>query len=77
MQAKLQVLACTDPNTDIGKDIMEGGFGWWCESNDVKKYYELVNSIILTDLQSSKLIEWDYLKQKFSSQNAYLIISGG
>lgn len=77
MQAKLPVLACTDPNTDIGKDIMEGGFGWWCESNDVKKYYELVNSIILTDLQSSKLIEWDYLKQKFSSQNAYLIISGG
>lgn len=77
MQAKLPVLACTDPNTDIGKDIMEGGFGWWCESNDVKKYYELVNSIILTDLQSSKLIEWDYLKEKFSSQNAYKIISGG
>lgn len=77
MQAKLSVLACTDQNTDIGKVITEGGFGWWCESNDVKKYYELVNSIILTDLQSSKLIEWDYLKEKFSSQNAYKIISGG
>ena len=77
MQAKLSVLACTDQNTDIGKVITEGGFGWWCESNDVKKYYELVKCIILTDLQSSKLIEWDYLKEKFSSQNAYKIISGG
>ena len=34
MQAKVPVLACTDPNTDIGKVIEEGGFGWWCESND-------------------------------------------
>ena len=32
MQAGLPVLACTDPNTDIGKTIVEGGFGWWCES---------------------------------------------
>lgn len=38
MQAKLPVLACTDPNTDIGKVITEGGFGWWCESNDTDAF---------------------------------------
>lgn len=27
MQAKLPALAVTDPNTDIGKGIVEGGFG--------------------------------------------------
>ena len=38
MQAGLPVLAATDPNTDIGKVIVEGGFGWWCESNDVQAF---------------------------------------
>ncbi|MBR5539197.1 MAG: glycosyltransferase family 4 protein, partial [Clostridia bacterium] len=32
MQAKIPVLACTDPNTDVGKVIEEGNFGVWCES---------------------------------------------
>lgn len=31
-QAGIPVLACTDPNTDVGSVITEGGFGWWCES---------------------------------------------
>lgn len=51
MQAKLPVLACTDPNTDIGKVIVEGGFGWWCESNDVKSF----QTCILVALQKSAL----------------------
>ena len=32
MQVKLPVLAVTDPNTDVGKVIVDGEFGWWCES---------------------------------------------
>lgn len=38
MQAKLPVLACTDLNTDIGKIVVDGEFGWWCESNSVKDF---------------------------------------
>ena len=38
MQAKLPVLAVTDPNTDIGKVITVGGFGWWVESNDAELF---------------------------------------
>lgn len=45
MQACLPVLACTDPNTDIGKVIVDGGFGWWCESNNVNAFVEAVTSI--------------------------------
>ena len=43
MQAKIPVLACTDPNTDIGKIIVEGGFGWWCESNDVNSFQSCIS----------------------------------
>ena len=46
MQAKITVLACTDPNTDIGRIIIKEGFGWWCESNDSAKFCDLVKRII-------------------------------
>ena len=42
MQAKLPVIACTDPNTDVGKVVVEGGFGWWIESNDADCFRELI-----------------------------------
>ena len=50
MQAGLPVLACTDRNTDIGKVIVDGGFGWWCESNDVNAFCALVTACISADL---------------------------
>ncbi|MDF2544132.1 MAG: glycosyltransferase WbuB [Herbinix sp.] len=46
IQAKLPVLAVTDPNTDIGKVIVNGEFGWWCESNDVQAFVRTVNDIL-------------------------------
>lgn len=46
MQARLPVLACTDPNTDIGEVIVNGGFGWWCESDRIDKFLSLLNIIL-------------------------------
>lgn len=72
MQAKIPVLAVTDPNTDIGKVIVDGGFGWWCESDDVKEFYNLVqNASNTSDFQ---IREWSYLEKVYSSNNGYKII---
>ena len=45
MQAQIPVLAATDVNTDVGKVIVEGGFGWWCESSSAEEFAALVNII--------------------------------
>ena len=45
MQAKLPILACTDVVSDIGKTIVDGGFGWWCESLDPSIFAEFINDI--------------------------------
>lgn len=72
MQAKIPVLAVTDSNTDIGKVIVEGGFGWWCESDRVENFIiclERINNIQIKD---------DCLKEEiqfYSSENSYLIIT--
>ena len=49
MQAGVPVLASTDPNTDVGEVIVNGGFGWWCESNDVAAFSTAVGKALSAD----------------------------
>lgn len=72
MQAKLPVLAVTDPNTDIGKVITEGGFGWWCESDDAEQFYQLV-SVFKPDVKFNKNA-FEYLYDRYSSSLSYTTI---
>lgn len=51
LQAGLPVLACTDSNTDIGKVIVDGGFGWWCESDNVENFLEKLRIICNSSLE--------------------------
>ena len=74
MQAKLPVLACTDPNTDIGKVIMEGGFGWWCESNNAEDFYNLVKSIVAESNPAMGENGFNYLQEHYHVSQAYKII---
>lgn len=74
MQAKLPVFACTDPNTDIGKTVVDGGFGWWCESNDANEFAKLTKEICGTDTAPMKEKEFEYLNDHFSTEKAYDII---
>ena len=74
MQAKLPVLAVTDPNTDIGKVIVEGCFGWWCESNDSNHFTRLVNELIAFDYSDIQDKEFEYLYKNYSVENSYNII---
>ena len=71
MQAKLPVLAATDPNTDIGKVIVDGGFGRWCESNDSDSFVTLVKSVLGMDLSATQEKEYQYLLEHYSVGDAY------
>lgn len=76
MQAKLPVLACTDKNTDIGKVVVGGGFGWWCESNDVGEFGRVVERVLNTELESMKEKAFLYLKEHYSVDYVYRVIMG-
>lgn len=75
MQAKIPVLACTDPNTDIGKVITEGGFGWWCESNSTEEFTKIVDSIGSSDLKAMGDNAYRVLNEKYSVSESYNIIA--
>ena len=74
MQAKIPVLACTDPNTDVGKVIMDGGFGWWCGSNDVKNFHTTVKNVLSADLKTMGEKGYQYLIDNYSTEKAYNVI---
>lgn len=71
MQAKIPVFAVTDINTDIGNVITDGGFGWWCESNDVHNWGNEVCKIIKSDLKEKGNKGYNYLATKYSTEISY------
>ena len=74
MQAKIPVLAATDPNTDIGAVITTGGFGWWCESNDADGFAEKVRTLKQQDFATMKNNGYAYLNEHYSTEKAYSVI---
>lgn len=75
MQASMPVLAATDVNTDLGKIIINGDFGYWCESSDIKKFDFLVDKLCNKNLRG-KLGEnaRQYLENNYTSKHSYEII---
>lgn len=77
MQAELPVLACTDPNTDVGQVVVDGGFGWKCESNSAEEFRNLIQKIsIKEDFSPMRRNAKEYLLEHFSVQTAYDTVVG-
>ncbi len=75
MQASMPVLAATDINTDIGKGIESGSFGYWCESVDVYRFNQLVNKLCDDELRVSLgKNSRHYLENNYTAKHSYEII---
>ena len=74
MQAGLPVLAATDPNTDVGRVIEAGGFGWWCESNDAEEFAKRAEQALGADLAEMGGRGMKYLREKYQAETGYRII---
>ena len=75
MQNCMPVFACTDPNTDIGKVITEGKFGWWCESDTPEHFTETIEIALKSDLENLGENGLKYLKENYTVEKGYEIIN--
>lgn len=75
MQASMPVLAATDINTDIGEVIENGKFGYWCESENLKGFNQLVNKLCDGELRDvlGKNAR-NYLESNYTAKHSYEII---
>lgn len=74
MQNSMPVLACTDKNTDIGKIITEGNFGWWCESNNAENVKRVIDMIVSENISELGNNSRKYLIENYSVEISYRII---
>lgn len=75
MQASIPILAATDSNTDIGEVIVEGNFGYWCESTNVNIFTQYVQK--LGDRKIRQQLGKNartYLEEHYTVKNSYEII---
>lgn len=75
MQNKMPIIACTDPNTDIGDIITQGNFGWWCQSNNPQRFTQTVDLACNADLQTLGNIGYEYLMAHYTVEDSYNIIT--
>lgn len=73
MNHSMPVLATSDLNTDVGSVIVDGGFGWWCESNNVETYKKIVDEIcsnpaVIVDKGKMSRV---YLESHYDTEIAY------
>ena len=75
MQSKLPTLACTDPNSDVGQEIINGGFGWWCESNSTVAFGKAVEESMSADLKLMGDRAFQYLDDNWNVKKQYVDIA--
>lgn len=76
MNHSMPVLAATDRSTDVGKVILNGGFGWWCESNDVYSYVSILDEICSNPqiIEEKGKLSRIYLEKYYDTKIAYELI---
>ena len=74
MEMSLPILSCTDPVTDVGKVIEDGGFGWSCLSNNTDSFKETIKKVISCDVISYGKRGRKYLEDNYTSSVSYEII---
>ena len=65
MQAGLAVISCTDSNTDIGDTVVNGGFGWMCESSSAENFKNCVIEALNSDLNPKSQNSFEFLSENY------------
>jgi glycosyltransferase involved in cell wall biosynthesis len=74
LAAGMPIIAATDPNTDIGIIAQENGYGYWCESNDVKGFIACVERMCGDDRKSFGKAGYNFLRNNYQVMNTYNVI---
>lgn len=65
MQAGLAVISCTDSNTDIGDTVVNGDFGWKCESSSAEDFKNCVIEALNSDLNPKSQNSFEFLSENY------------
>lgn len=76
LENEMPVLSATDTNTDVGSVSHDNGYGFWCESGDLRGFNDFVERLS-GDRELIKSMGdrgYDYLIENFTTDKSYDII---
>lgn len=71
LENKMPVICATDNNTDIGRIAEENGYGYWCESNQVKAFTAILDKVIDADRAVMGENGYKFLCENYLIDNTY------
>lgn len=71
MHDGLPLIDAADSNTDIGKVIVEGGFGLWCESDDADAFAAKVDEAVQADTAHQCATVRECLQANYTTEHVY------
>lgn len=71
---KKPILACTDPNCDMGSIANENGYGMWVPSNNVKAFTASVDKMLVSDLKQMGENGYQFYLNNYTVQHTYDVI---
>ena len=75
LENRMPVLCATDPNTDMGRIAEKNGFGYWCESNSVEAFTDILNRMIDADRPAMGRKGYEFLEKNYLVENTYQAIT--
>ena len=71
LEYKMPIIACTDPNSDVGTLAEENGYGYYYPSNDVEAFTLAVDKMLSSDMKMMGEKGYEFLKQNYTVQHTY------
>ena len=70
------IIACTDPNCDIGTIAEANGYGFWCPSNSVEAFTAAVDKMLASDIHQMGENGYKFFLENYTVLNTYDTIMG-
>lgn len=74
LECKMPIIACTDPNCDLGTIAEENGFGFYVPSNSVASFTAAVDRVLESDIRKMGEAGYDFLKSNYLVEHTYSAI---
>lgn len=71
LMGRKPIIAATDPNCDTGTIAEANGYGYWCPSNSVEKFVEVVDKMISSDIQQMGENGYQYYLNNYTTEHTY------
>lgn len=74
LENRMPIIAATDRNCDTGSIAEANGYGYWCESNSVKAFNEIVDRMLRSDLRAMGEKGYRFLCDNYLVEHTYQTI---